>query len=65
MCGRSSLRRWVHSASSKSGLASRAPYFHNGTAANLAQVVEFYNQRFQMHLTGAEKADLLAFLKTL
>ena len=47
------------------GLASRAPYFHNGTAANLAQVVEFYNLRFQMHLTAAEKADLLAFLKTL
>lgn len=47
------------------GLASRAPYFHNGAAASLAQVVEFYNLRFQMHLTAAERADLLAFLKTL
>jgi len=47
------------------GLAARAPYFHNGSAATLAQVVEFYNQRFQMNLTAQEKADLVAFLKSL
>ncbi|HEV7219332.1 MAG TPA: hypothetical protein VGN39_10685, partial [Terriglobales bacterium] len=27
------------------GLAARAPYFHNGAAANLTEVVKFYNQR--------------------
>jgi len=47
------------------GLAARAPYFHNGTAASLEQVVEFYNQRFQMGLSAQEQADLVAFLKTL
>jgi cytochrome c peroxidase len=47
------------------GLAARAPYFHNGAAATLDQVVEFYDQRFQMGLTDPEKADLLAFLKAL
>lgn len=47
------------------GLASRAPYFHNGAAASLEQVVEFYNQRFQMGLTAQEKGDLVAFLKSL
>ena len=47
------------------GLAARAPYFHNGAAATLAEVVEFYNQRFQMGLTDQEKADLVAFLKSL
>ncbi len=47
------------------GLAARAPYFHNGAAATLAQVVDFYNQRFQMGLTAGEKADLVAFLRSL
>lgn len=47
------------------GLAARAPYFHNGAAATLDQVVEFYNIRFQMNLTEQEKQDLVSFLKTL
>jgi hypothetical protein len=47
------------------GLAARAPYFHNGAAASLEQVVEFYDQRFQMQLTQQEKEDLLAFLRSL
>jgi cytochrome c peroxidase len=47
------------------GLAARAPYFHNGAAATLIQVVEFYNDRFQMNLTEDEKQDLVNFLKTL
>ena len=47
------------------GLAARAPYFHNGAAANLKQVVDFYNQRFQMNLTDQQKAQLVAFLQTL
>ena len=47
------------------GLAARAPFFHNGAAASLAQVVEFYNQRFQLGLTTQERADLVAFLKSL
>lgn len=47
------------------GLAARPPYFHNGAAAQLENVVEFYNDRFQMHLTRKEKADLVAFLRTL
>jgi hypothetical protein len=46
-------------------LAARAPFFHNGAAATLAEVVEFYNLRFQMGLTNREKADLEAFLKAL
>lgn len=47
------------------GLAARAPYFHNGAAATLEQVVAFYNQRFQMNLTAQQQADLAAFLKSL
>lgn len=47
------------------GLAARAPYFHNGSAATLDEVVKFYNRRFGMGLTEQEKQDLLNFLKTL
>ncbi|HET7296339.1 MAG TPA: hypothetical protein VFI66_04310 [Gemmatimonadales bacterium] len=47
------------------GLAARAPYFHNGAAATLAEAVNFYNERFHMTLTELEKADLVAFLRSL
>lgn len=47
------------------GLAARAPYFHNGSAATLADVVDFYNQRFSLGLTPRQKSDLVAFLRTL
>lgn len=47
------------------GLAARAPYFHDGVAANLSQVVNFYNQRFQIGLTTQQMQDLVNFLQTL
>jgi cytochrome c peroxidase len=47
------------------GLASRAPYFHNGSAATLEDVLVFYDQRFTIGFTAQEKADLVAFLNTL
>jgi cytochrome c peroxidase len=46
-------------------LAARAPYFHDGSAASLADVVAFYDTRFRLQLTDREKADLIAFLRTL
>jgi cytochrome c peroxidase len=47
------------------GLASRAPYFHNGSAQSLSDIVDFYNARFQIDFTEQEKKDLIAFLNTL
>ena len=47
------------------GLAGRAPYFHNGSAATLLDVVNFYNQRFNIGLTPAQTSDMAAFLQTL
>ena len=47
------------------GLAARAPYFHNGSAASLEDVVNFYDQRFGVGFTDQEKEDLIAFLRTL
>ena len=46
-------------------LASRAPYFHNGSAGTLADVLSFYEMRFNIAFTPQEKADLLAFLNSL
>jgi hypothetical protein len=39
-------------------LAARAPYFHNGSAANLRDAIEFYDQRFNLNMTDRQKADL-------
>jgi cytochrome c peroxidase len=47
------------------GLAGRAPYFHNGSAATLLDAVNFYNLRFSLGLTAAQMSDLAAFLQTL
>ena len=47
------------------GLAARAPYFHNGSAQSLRDVVTFYNSRFNIGLTAQEQSDLVAFLSVL
>ena len=47
------------------GLWQHAPYFHNGSAPDLLAVVNHYNQLFALHLTAGQKADLVAFLKSL
>lgn len=43
----------------------RGPYFHDGSAATLAQVVDHYIAVFALHLSTQQKADLVAYLKTL
>jgi cytochrome c553 len=47
------------------GLAGRAPYFHNGLAATVDEVVTFYDLHFEIGFTLAERADLVAFLRAL
>jgi len=47
------------------GLAARAPYFHNGSAATLLDVVNFYDQRFGIGFTDRQKSDLVNFLNAL
>jgi cytochrome c peroxidase len=46
-------------------LAARPPFFHNGSAATLADVVDFYNTRFGLSLTAQGRDDLIAFLQSL
>jgi cytochrome c peroxidase len=45
------------------GLGSRAPYFHNGQAKTLNDVVNFYNQRFQIGFTADEIRKVVLFLQ--
>jgi mono/diheme cytochrome c family protein len=47
------------------GLWQHAPYFHDGSAPDLLAVVNHYDRLFSLHLTDAQKADLVEFLKSL
>jgi hypothetical protein len=46
-------------------LAARAPYFHNGIAATLEEVIRHYEIHLGFIFTNHERADLVAFLKAL
>jgi hypothetical protein len=46
-------------------LSQHPPYFHNGVAPTLEAVVDLYDTRKGLHLTPAQKADLVQYLKTL
>jgi cytochrome c peroxidase len=41
------------------------PYFHDGSAESLRDVVDHYDQELGLDLTEAEKQDLVAFLSSL
>jgi cytochrome c peroxidase len=46
-------------------LGARAPYFHDGSAATLDDVVAFYEESLGFAFTGTERDDLIAFLTAL
>jgi mono/diheme cytochrome c family protein len=46
-------------------LWQHAPYFHNGDAKTLEEVVELYNTKKGLGLTAQQKADLVEYLKSL
>ena len=47
------------------GLFQHAPYFHDGSAATLADVVAHYEGALALSLTAAQRADLIEYLKSL
>jgi len=47
------------------GLSARAPYFHNGSAQTLLDVVHFYENRFGLVLSPQDELDLFNFLSVL
>jgi hypothetical protein len=46
-------------------LSARAPYFHNGIAATLEEVVRHYEAHLGVVFTDRQRKDLVAFLKAL
>ena len=47
------------------GAWHRPPYFHDGSAATLADVVEHYDATLSLNLTAQQKSDLVAYLRSL
>jgi hypothetical protein len=47
------------------GLSARAPYFSNGSAGSLGEMVDFYDRRFDIGFTDREREDLVNFLSAL
>jgi cytochrome c5 len=47
------------------GLWQHAPYFHDGSAATLADVVAHYNRVRQLDLTADQQRELVEYLKSL
>jgi len=47
------------------GVWQHPPYFHNGTAATLTDVVTTYNTRMALNLSAGQQADLVEYLKSL
>ncbi|MEP6495625.1 MAG: hypothetical protein ABJF01_23270 [bacterium] len=47
------------------GLLQHAPYFHDGSAATLAAVVDHYAGALKLTLSAQQKSDLIEYLKTL
>jgi mono/diheme cytochrome c family protein len=46
-------------------LSQHPPYFHDGSAATLADVIEHYNRVLGLGLSDTQKADLVEYLKSL
>ncbi len=68
--------RWKYKTPSLRNIALTAPYMHNGSLSTLSEVIQFYNQGGvsnetldplikPLHLSEAEKNDLLVFLQSL
>jgi mono/diheme cytochrome c family protein len=60
---RSATKQWR--VTPLKGIWQHPPYFHDGSAETLADVVARYNQVNNLKLTEAEKSDLTEYLKSL
>lgn len=60
---RTATKQWR--VSPLKGIWQHPPYFHDGSAPTLADVVARYNQERSLDLSGAEQADLVEYLKSL
>ncbi len=47
------------------GLQDHPPYFHDGSAATLEDVVEHYDQALELGIGDEDRADLVQYLRSL
>jgi cytochrome c peroxidase len=47
------------------GIKDSPPYLHDGRCFTLEDTVEYFNLVLQLHLNAGEKADIVAFMRTL
>lgn len=47
------------------GLAARAPYFSNGSAKTMGDLVDYYDRRYQINFTEQERQDLINLMNSL
>jgi hypothetical protein len=47
------------------GLAARPPYFSNGSAKTLRELVDFYDRRYHINFSEQEKSDLMNLMSVL
>ena len=47
------------------GLQQHPPYFHDGSAATLADAVAHYDSFLELGLSAQQRADLVEYLKSL
>jgi cytochrome c peroxidase len=55
----------VFKVSSLRGIGARAPFFHNGSAPTMTDVVLFYQNRFNITLSAQDIQDLVNYLNAL
>ena len=60
---RSATKQWR--VTPLKGIWQHAPYFHDGSAKTLTDVVSTYNQQRHLGLSTSEKTDLTEYLKSL
>jgi len=61
---RGTHRRKAYGTTSLRALWQHAPYFHDGSAARLADVVAHYNRVRGLGLTTEQQRDLVEYLKS-
>ena len=59
------LKNHKYRATPLRALWQHPPYFHDGSAATLSDVVEHYDRVLGLGLSPQQKADLVAYLKSL
>ncbi len=47
------------------GIGARPPFFHGGNVQNMSDLVNFYNNRFNIGLSAQDEQDLINFLNSL